>query len=376
MKIWSMMQKKGTPQHDKLFCLRPLLDTLTTACKAHYHPRQNISINERMVTTKVYTGMTQFMKAKPTKWGFKLFVLADSMNGYTIDFAVYTGKSQFASGVGLAYDSVMSLIKPAFLGHGYHLYVDSFYTSPKLFKDLFAMKIGACGTYREHQKECPRTQNNTLTKKDPRGTIRWIRDGPLVFVKWMDIREVAVCSTIHPAFTGETVARRFKDQDGQWVSENVLCPNPVTQYNKNMGGVDLSHQLIQYYTVHHKTMHWYRTLFYHFLDIAATNAYILHKEYYQDKAKKHREFLEELAAQLCGVSVAVPPSKAPGQHVPVPIAAQSDQKKRASYGRRGCVQCRKIREKEQSTPWKCKVCDVALCVIADRNCFEVWHEDQ
>ncbi|KAF3849547.1 hypothetical protein F7725_019266 [Dissostichus mawsoni] len=44
-----------------------------------------------MVASK--TGMTQYMKAKPTKWGFKLFVIADSRNGYTIDFSVYTATS-------------------------------------------------------------------------------------------------------------------------------------------------------------------------------------------------------------------------------------------------------------------------------------------
>ena len=114
-------RKKGTPDHDRLFRLKPLLDTIKDACKAFYHTRQNLAIDERMVATKAHTGMTQYMKAKPTKWGFKLFVLADSSNGYTLDFSVYTGKSQFASGVGLAYDSVMSLIKPTFLGSGYHV---------------------------------------------------------------------------------------------------------------------------------------------------------------------------------------------------------------------------------------------------------------
>ncbi|XP_018534152.1 piggyBac transposable element-derived protein 4 [Lates calcarifer] len=372
-------RNKGTPQYDKLFALRPLLDTLTAACKTHYHPRQNIAIDERMVATKAPTGMTQYMKAKPTKWGFKLFVLADSSNGYTVDFAVYTGKSQFASGKGLAYDSVMSLVNHSFLGSGYHLYVDNFYTSPKLFRDLYAENIGACGTYRENRKDCPRTQSNALSKKDPRGTIRWIRDGPLLFVKWMDSREVAICSTIHLAFTGETVKRRFKDTDGTWVTQNVPCPNPVIEYNRHMGGVDLSDQLIQYYSVHHTTMRWYRTLFYHFLDIAATNAYILYKELCKEKgqtAVTHRGFLEELTAQLCGVTVTVSPAKAPEQHLPVAISEQAETSKRASYGRRGCVLCRNSAQKKQATPWKCQVCDVALCLIADRNCFQEWHQLQ
>lgn len=214
-------------------------------------------------------------------------------------------------------------------------------------------------------------------KKDLRGTIRWIRDGPLVFVKWMDTREVSVCSTIHTAFSGNTVQRRVKTQDGGWTTKSIPCPTPVTEYNKNMGGVDLSDQLIQYYSVHHKTMKWYRTLFFHFLDIAATNSYLLHKDICAEKQQQpmsHRDFLEELTAQLCGVAVAFPPTRQQSDHVPVPTSHQTETSKKASYGRKPCVNCRKTRQVQQATPWKCKACNVALCVIADRNCFEAWHQ--
>ncbi|CAJ1064701.1 piggyBac transposable element-derived protein 4-like [Xyrichtys novacula] len=79
-------------KHDCLFHLKPILVSIQDACKAFYQPRQNIAMDERILATKAHTGMTQYMKAKPTKWGFKLFVLADSSNSYTVDFAVYTGK--------------------------------------------------------------------------------------------------------------------------------------------------------------------------------------------------------------------------------------------------------------------------------------------
>lgn len=75
------------------------------------------------------------MKAKPTKWGLKLFVLAE-VNGYAVDFALYTGKSTTASGNGLSYDVVASLVKKDFLCSGYIVYFDSFFTSPLLFRHL------------------------------------------------------------------------------------------------------------------------------------------------------------------------------------------------------------------------------------------------
>ncbi|KAJ8370383.1 hypothetical protein SKAU_G00104110 [Synaphobranchus kaupii] len=202
----------------------------------------------------------------------------------------------------------MSLIQPSCLGTGYHIYMDNFYTSPKLFMDLANMKFGACGTYRESRKRCPRGRANALTKKCGRGSVRWIREGPLVFVKWMDTREVSLCSTIHPAFSGETVQRRVKDRDGRWAERDIPCPTLIVAYNKHMGGVDLSDQLIQYYSTHRKTARWYRTMLLHFLDIATTNAYILHREISsanQVQPMAHKDFMVELVSQLCGMDKAV-----------------------------------------------------------------------
>lgn len=367
-------KRKGTPQYDPLCCLRPLLGILKMACKTHYQPRKSLCIKKKIVTAKSY------MKAKPPNQEFKLFVLADSYSGYTLDFNIYTRDTLSPSGHGLPYDSVMTLLNPSYLGIGYNLYVDKFHTSPKLFKDLYYLNIGACGPYRENRRDCPQAQNNALTKKDLRGTLRWIREGPLVFVKWMDSQEVSFCSTIHPAFAGDTVMRhkKFTDVHMTVIDTTVIsCPKPVIEYNKNMGGVDFSDLLIQNQAVHRKTMLWSRAAFFHLMDIAATNAYLLHKELCQENSQTpmtHRRFLEELTAQLCGVTISIPPFQAPEQHLPVRISHQTERSKRASYGRRGCVYCRKTNRKEQATPWKCHVCNVSLCLIADRNCFFMWHQ--
>ncbi|XP_062394122.1 piggyBac transposable element-derived protein 4-like [Sardina pilchardus] len=354
-------KRKGTPGYDSLFQAKPLLDTIRNACKAFYHPHRNLVMHDGVTTTK----------------SFKFFILADASNGYAVDFAVYTRKSDFLTGEGLSYDSVMSLMNRSYLGSGYHLYTDSFYTSPKLFRDLLGQNFGACGLYREHRKNCPRSTSNALDKSSSKAAIRWIRDGPLVFVKWMDRKEVSICSTIHPAYSGEKVQGWVKPKTGGSMPKLYPCPSSVVDYNRYSSGVEVPYQLIQYYSTQHNEMRWYTKLFLYFLDIAAMNAYTLHKEMMAQRQKTtltHKAFMEELTAQLCGVSSKVSLKREGCEHVPVPVAApRPDASKRAASAHMACLMC-KIDNRKQSTPWKCKVCDVALCLKMDRNCFEKWHK--
>ncbi|XP_048015513.1 piggyBac transposable element-derived protein 4-like [Megalobrama amblycephala] len=362
-----MTKKRGTSEHDQLFRIRPLLDTIRIACKTFYHPRRNLAVKERLVACRANAGMTRFTKTKSTKLGFKFFVLADTSNEYTVDLSVYTGKNSFPTGRGISYNAVMSLLDKKALGSGYHIYMDDFFTSPKLLTDLLAMKFGPCGTYRDYRRGFPQSASNSLTKKSTRGSIRWIRDGPLVCVK-----VVSVCSTIHSAYTGDRVQRKAKAQD-TWRTKTFPCPSPVTAYNHHMAGADLSDQLLEYFTAQHKTMKWYRKVFLHFLDIAATNAFILHKELHGNMACK--EFMEQLVADLCGVSQKEAPKQTSIDHVPVPGAEMtSDVRKIATTGRRICAHCKAVFGKKQQTPWKCQACDVHLCLQLNRNCFQEWHK--
>ena len=66
-----------------------------------------------------------------------LQILGSSLphTGYTHKFEIYTGKRLTKSTNGLGYDVVMNLLDGLFQ-QGYHLFVDNFYSSLQLFKDL------------------------------------------------------------------------------------------------------------------------------------------------------------------------------------------------------------------------------------------------
>uniref|UniRef100_A0A8D0AC50 PiggyBac transposable element-derived protein domain-containing protein n=1 Tax=Sander lucioperca TaxID=283035 RepID=A0A8D0AC50_SANLU len=351
-------ERRGTGAYDRLAKIKPLYEEMRDSCRRNFHPGQEISIDERMVASKARTGLKQYMKNKPVRWGYKLFVLADSRNGYTWDFFVYEGKCQGNSGKGLSYEAVMELIDVQLLGTGYKVFVDNFYTSPILFRDLLLKRIWACGTIRTNRIGFPRS------------SIRWIRNDSLLFVQWRDTRDVFLCSTLHTAHAEDTVQRRVKAADGQWQLKDVSVPPVVQDYNRCMGGVDHSDALIGYYKVLHKTQRWYKTLFYHFMDIAIVNAFLLQKDLAIGKGEvplHQKAFRETLAVELAEAgssSTATPgPPPAPrgAHHRPVHISGHS------TAGRLKCRQC------HAKTPVKCSSCDIPLCFVAGRDCYNDWH---
>ncbi|XP_071397591.1 piggyBac transposable element-derived protein 4-like [Centroberyx affinis] len=421
---------KGTEGYDRLFRLRPLLDDVVAACGAFYQPRRQLSIDERMVATKARIGSKRYMKAKPIKWGFKLFVLSDLSNGYTCDFSICTGKQKSSTGKGASYDAVMKLLTPS-LGTGYQVYVDNRYTSTTLFQDLHDMRFEACRTHREKRKGYPVTKVNDMPRNAEKGTMKWIREGQMLYLKWMDSREVKIRSSFHTAFQGDTIVRNMRNTDGTW-SPRRPVPTAVKDYNKFIGGVDLSDALLKYYSIRRKTVKWYKALLQHFIDIAVVNGFLLQKELAAQKQQRplsHKRFRELLAEQLvdfqpgrtsaaasgpavpaapsappASVSgsrapVSAPPAAAPGASAassgppaaaagavgpsagfgcfPVPINDPSKiaRSQKATANRRRCVHCTAQRE-HNLTPWKCSKCDVSLCLIMDRNCFLEWHIDK
>ncbi|CAG9334207.1 unnamed protein product [Blepharisma stoltei] len=74
---------------DKLEKLNPLMSQIEAKSQQYYLLGQSIAIDESMIGFH-----KQYLPMKPTKWGFKNFVLAGSSNGYVYRFIIYPGKNE------------------------------------------------------------------------------------------------------------------------------------------------------------------------------------------------------------------------------------------------------------------------------------------
>ena len=73
-----------------------------------------------------------------------MWILADSKNGYIVDFDVYTGKEGDTAERNLGMKMVMKLTSTLLCGH--HGYFDNYFSSIPLLQQLLDRNIYACAT--------------------------------------------------------------------------------------------------------------------------------------------------------------------------------------------------------------------------------------
>ena len=149
------------------------------------------TIDEAMIPYKGRLRFKQYMKDKPTKWGTKVFVLADSPTGYVKRLQVYTGKGldSCVTHVRLYTKVVLDLME-GLCNIGLQLYTDSFYISPLLYYRLYKhYGINACGTVHPNRLGFP-SQICIKATESNRGTYQYHSNGPLFACSWVDKRSL------------------------------------------------------------------------------------------------------------------------------------------------------------------------------------------
>ena len=173
---------------------------------------------------------------------------------------------------------------------GYHIYMDNWYTSAELFEELLYRDTYACGTVCMLCKGTPSSFKKSAIKPLQ---ASFARNGLLLLVKWCGQESkskkklVSVLSMVHEA---NQVLTTKKDKHGN----HLYKPEAIFEYTKYMSGVDLSDQYMAFHMNLHKSMKWWRKLFFHLFNMELLNAYILNKKYGSMK-RSHSKYMEYIA---------------------------------------------------------------------------------
>ena len=153
--------------------------------------------------------------------------------------------------------------------------MDNYYTSPKLFPELFYCETYACGTVRQNRKGFPTSVKQAKLK--PLESV-YLRSGLMLCLKWSGEKRkstkkhITILSTIHQA---NELLMKKKDSYGNHIPK----PVPIYEYTKNMSGVDISDQYMSFHLALRKSMKWSHKLFFHLFNMVILNSYLLNKKY-------------------------------------------------------------------------------------------------
>ena len=350
---------------DKLWKIRPVVDVLSKAFKSVYVPGKEIAIDESLFRYRGRHFALQYNRNKAARWGYKCYKLCCSTGpaaGYTVAMKLYMCDDKGKEPASFA--AVSNLMDAAGVNDkGYELYVDNWYSSPLLFHYLQGRKTNVCGTVRLNRKWLPKDLN--LTKKSKKGEMvrRSSGTGQLA-LQWRDRNIVTMLSTFHQG-------NEWTELPPNYRGEIRSKPNVVMDYNRSMGGVDLSDQMACTYRMVRKVRKWYQNLFYHLVDTAVVNAFLVHRTL--GGRMDHCKFRFALTAALLGPARRTVPAPAPA---PVPAPDRPLQApipdghllERIPKFRR-CRYCSTVRKLRKETKFICSVCKVALCA---GDCFNLY----
>ncbi|XP_056392685.1 piggyBac transposable element-derived protein 4-like [Hyla sarda] len=262
---------QSDPAFDRLFKIRPLITHFNSKFCQVYTPQKQISVDESLVHFKGRLRFRQYLPNKRARYGIKLYKLCESATGYTFRFRVYEGKDisiqppECPSVLKTSGRIVWDLIHPL-LDRGYHVYIDNFYNSVPLLKSLAARSTAACGTIRKNQKDLPKTFISTPV---PRGQSRAVCTDTLMLLKYKDKRDVLVLTTLHGDQSTPVPIRG--------ATEQTIKPVCIQDYNKYMGGVDLSDQVLQPYSALRKSKAWYKKVSVYLTQVGLYNSFVLYR---------------------------------------------------------------------------------------------------
>lgn len=388
------------PGHDPLYKVRPFLDMCNRNFRLVYAPKCDLSFDEGTCAFKGKVRFRCYNPSKPAKFHIKLYQVSEAESGYVLGCDVYTGKGattceQHAPVMdqkcGITTKVVVGLLNEAELLERNHIiYMDNYYTSPELFEELYAKNTFACGTARKNRKALPKGVTEAKLKKGE-CVFRRNQENNLLCIKWCDKRSVLMLSSVHNANWIDTGKRHWRTK------EIIEKPECIHDYICKMGGVDLSDQMMTYYSFLRKSLKWSRKLLIHLMNMLIMNAFILNKKFGRTKLS-HEEYRDELVRFLIQdgmkrYNIPLPPvssrkitpreaadhseKRLKERHFPSSIPCAEGRKRKKPS--RTCFACNNlpvvpgVKLNKKSTSYWCSECQKPLCVTP---CFEIYHTEK
>ncbi|CAK9810345.1 PiggyBac transposable element-derived protein 4 [Anthophora quadrimaculata] len=294
---------QNTNPRTRLQLVSCFLDYINSKFLDYFIPGEQICMNESTIKFKGRVSFVTYNPNKPTRWGIRLYTIADSNTGYICGilpcYGALTTKQLIRPDLPVSTRIPLHLYKmlldkiPGAQGH--HMYTDRYYTSYTLAQELRKMKCHLTGTILTNTKDFPNVIRKPKFHK--KSTVAYRKDNTLILA-WKDERIVTSLTTWNNA--GITPVKRIL-RGG--VEVTIKKPNVIINYVKYMDGVNRTDQYTSTYCFLKKSLKWWRKLFFWGLEICSINSYILYKlekKQRNERPLSHLRYVKTLVDQLRG----------------------------------------------------------------------------
>ena len=271
---------------DKLAPIRGVYERFVTSCKDNYTPGIDCTVDESLLGFRGRCAFKQYIPNKPSKYGIKVYVLADSLSFYSVSSKIYAGAGTNHQDYLYLQQAVLDLITPI-SGTNKNITTVNYYTSISLANELKSSQLTLVGTMKKNKRCIP---SSFLTKADA-GTCQYVFDDAknftLLSIAPKKNKRVVFLSTMH--------ATRSQDSVSGKEEINVF-------YNHKKGGVDSYDQMCALYTIASKINCWPMRVFYGIVDSSALNAFVIFTHnthgFGGNRKDKRQKSLKELSKSL------------------------------------------------------------------------------
>jgi len=120
---------------DKLAPIQNIYDRFVVACEANYTQGTGCTVDESVHGFRGKCSFKQYVPNKPSKYGIKVYVLADSKTFFLVSSKISTGGGTRALGLPVPNQVVLDLV-PSISGTSRNITTDNYYTSITLTMEL------------------------------------------------------------------------------------------------------------------------------------------------------------------------------------------------------------------------------------------------
>lgn len=353
----------GSKGKDKII---KLINDIMLKSQKYYYPGTCVTIDERMISFKGKSKFVVYEPSKPTKYGFRPYVLSDYKSGYTYALQLLEDLDEI-NDTSKIYNLVMNLMntlnKNNFTGKKHILATDGLYTSEKLLEEPSFYFIGSLryNRIKSHHEEITKP----IKKEQFQYFYKKFREKYFLMTKYMDNKLVLIVSNF---LSSSNTLNRFRWNRKENKFNKIKYPETIKIYSHLMKGVDIANQLISYYELRHRTYKWWKRILYHLFDISIVNSFIIYKKVTNDNNMLQKRYRIEILNAIAYKYGLIPENigKNMNKKVDMHLVAKSNKRKICTY----CsITKNYTTAKTPVTQYICMDCKIHICI----KCFVDYH---